>query len=61
MFTRSNSRMSTKPLTLLLLPLIAIMLIACENVDEGEWVIHNSDNYTEQPDVVYYIVESKSP
>ncbi|MBC8453369.1 MAG: hypothetical protein H8D69_02710 [Chloroflexi bacterium] len=52
--------MPKRSLILLLLPVVALMLISCQSVEEGSWVtIDNIEHAGSES--VYYVLEEKSP
>jgi hypothetical protein len=58
MFTKSDIRTSKRSLAVLLLPLFALLIIACDAPADGEWVVHELDT-SEQPETIYYILNTK--
>ena len=58
MFTKNFIPASKRSLAVLLLPLLALLIVACDAPGEGEWVAHDLDK-SKQPDTIYYVLDTR--
>lgn len=58
MFTKNYIPASKRSLAVLLLPLFALLIVACEAPGDSEWVVHNLDT-SKQPSNIYFVLDTR--